>query len=89
MAERDARESSALRPTADSLSPDELDLLNDPPKKPQRPIPVAVWLRVNGTAVFAEGECVEFTTRAVLIRWTPIDHVLEQAWVWANAVTRL
>lgn len=89
--ENDARAAAALdvpTPTADSLTPAELDFPRDPPRKPRQPIPVDVWIRVKGLPVRTTGDCIEFTSHAVLVRWTPNGHDFEQAWVWASAVSR-
>ncbi|PRY68330.1 hypothetical protein B0I08_10432 [Glaciihabitans tibetensis] len=75
-------------PLADSLSSDELNFRADPPKRPREPIPVLVWLRFTGTPVQAPAECLEFTSKAALVRYTRPGKTPEQVWVWANAVTR-
>jgi hypothetical protein len=75
-------------PLADSLSSDELNFKADPPKRPREPIPVTVWLRFTGTPVQAPAECLEFTSKAVLVRYVRPGKPPEQVWVWANAVTR-
>ena len=78
----------APRPLADSLSSSELNFPTDPPKRPREPIPVLVWLRFDGTPVQAPAECLEFTSKAALVRYTQPGKTPEQVWVWANAVTR-
>jgi hypothetical protein len=75
-------------PLADSLSSEELNFKADPPKRPREPIPVSVWLRFTGTPVQAPAECLEFTSKAALVRYTRPGNPPEQVWVWANAVTR-
>lgn len=60
----------------------------DPPKKPRTPIAVFVWLRLPGGPVRVPAECIEFTTRAALVRYSPPGRTSEQVWVWAGAVTR-
>jgi hypothetical protein len=75
-------------PLADTLSPDELNFKADPPKRPREPIPVSVWLRFTGTPVQVPAECLEFTSKAALVRYTAPGKPPEQVWVWANAVTR-
>jgi hypothetical protein len=75
-------------PLADTLSADELNFKSDPPKRPQHPIPVMAWLRFSGTPVHTPGECIEFTSIAVLVRYAATGRPTEQVWVWANAVTR-
>jgi hypothetical protein len=75
-------------PLADTLSSDELNFKADPPKRPREPIPVQVWLRVDGTPVKAPAECIEFTSKAALVRYTAPGKPPEQVWVWAGAVIR-
>jgi hypothetical protein len=75
-------------PLADSLSSDELNFRADPPKRPREPIPVLVWLRFRGAPVQAPAECLEFTSKAALVRYTRPGTAPEQVWVWAGAVTR-
>ena len=74
---------------ADSLGPDELSFTTDPPKRPRQPIPVRVWLRVGGVSVQTPAECMEFTSKAALVRYTRPGSPPEQVWVWASAVTRI
>lgn len=83
-----APQPSAPQPSAVSLTPAELDLRRDPPRKPKEPIVVDVWLRVDGRPLQVPAECVEFTHRAVLVKWAPSQRTFEQVWVWASAVTR-
>jgi hypothetical protein len=75
-------------PTVQTLSPDELDLLSDPPKKPREPIQVLAWIRVNGSPVRIPAECIEFNSRCVLIRFEPPGRPVTQCWVYSGAVTR-
>lgn len=75
-------------PKADTLHPDELAFPQDPPKKPQQPIPVLVWLRFGGTPVRTPAHCIEFTSKAALVRYELPGGESEQVWVWANCVTR-
>ena len=73
---------------ADSLGPDELSFKTDPPKRPRQPIPVLVWLRIGGISMQTPAECLEFTSKAALVRYTRPGGPAEQVWVWASAVTR-
>ena len=76
-------------PPADSLSAAELSFQTSPPRKPQQPIKVLVWLRFRETTEQAQAECIEFTSKAALVRFElPSSKSVEQVWVWANAVTR-
>jgi hypothetical protein len=75
-------------PAIQTLSPDELDLVADPPKKPREPIPVLAWIRVNGTPVRISAECIEFNSRCVLLRFEPPGRPPTQCWVYSGAVTR-
>ena len=79
---------TAPEPLADTLSAAELNFKTDPPKTPREPIPVMAWLRFSGTPVQVPGECLEFTSKAVLFRYTAAGQSPEQVWVWANAVAR-
>ena len=76
------------KPVAQTLTAPELDFRADPPKQPRQPIDVLVWLRVDGKAIRVPAECLQFTSRAALVRYTPPGQPAEQAWVWAGAVTR-
>jgi hypothetical protein len=84
----DAAAAAAPLPAIQTLSREELDLLADPPKKPREPIPVLAWIRVNGSPVRVQAECVEFTARCVLVRFTPPGRQPTQCWVYSGAVTR-
>jgi hypothetical protein len=77
--------SEEIPPAIQTLSPDELNLVAEPPKQP---IPVLAWIRVNGQPVKVEAECVEFTKRCVLVRFTPPGRPPTQCWVYAGAVTK-
>ena len=76
-------------PKADTLCSEELAFQEDPPKKPREPIPVLVWLRFSGTPVRTPAHCIEFTSKAALVRYeVPGAKASEQVWVWASCVTR-
>ena len=79
---------AAPLPPIQTLSTEELDLIADPPKRPKAPIPVLVWIRVNGAPVRVQAECIEFTSRCVLVRFTPPNRPAAQCWVYSGAVTR-
>lgn len=75
-------------PAIQTLSVEELDLVADPPKKPREPIPVLVWIRVNGSPMRIPARCVEFNSRCVLVSFTPPSRPETQCWVYSGAVTR-
>jgi hypothetical protein len=84
----DQAEAAGAGPTVQTLSPEELNLLTDPPKKPREPIAVLAWIRVNGSPVRIPAECIEFNSRCVLVRFEPPGRPTTQCWVYSGAVTR-
>jgi hypothetical protein len=87
VARADAAAAAPL-PPVQTLSTEELDLISDPPRRPKIPIPVLAWIRVHGAPVRVQAECIEFTSRCVLVRFSPPGRPATQCWVYSGAVTR-
>lgn len=82
-------EEVAIRPQPVSLSDDELDVERHPVRRGREPLPVRAWVRYPETVVDVRAEAIEWTDRAVHLRWIAPDGSRRQAWVWASAVRRI
>jgi hypothetical protein len=78
-----------VNPKPVSLSPEELDVEADPITTARSKIRVRAWVRFPGTVVRTEGEAIEWTSKAVHLRWLSADGEERDAWVWANAVEKI
>lgn len=58
--------------------------------KAEQPIPVRVWvITVGGDDLELEGEAMEWTSRAVRVRYRDKYGHDDWVWVWAGAVARV
>lgn len=78
-----------IQPKPVSLSPEEIDVENDPATKASKPIPIRAWVRYPETVVRIEGKAVEWTSRAVRIEWINANGETRSTWVWASSVDRI
>jgi hypothetical protein len=54
-----------------------------------RAIPVRAWVSFAGHPVRVEALAVEWTDRAVKLRWPGLGDESREAWVWASACERV
>ncbi|MDJ0322104.1 hypothetical protein [Pseudarthrobacter sp. PS3-L1] len=69
------------------LTPEELDLANDPVQTDIYGVPVKAWIRFQDCAELVKGEAHSWTSKAVHVTWYD-GPVIYRTWVWASAVTR-
>jgi hypothetical protein len=75
-----------LRAMAYSLSP---LAVGDPITRPERSVPVRVWVHTADGDSQVEGEAAAWSPKAVHVRYFDQHGREGFVWVWASAVTRL
>jgi hypothetical protein len=84
-----AMEVAVTRPRPISLTDDELDLDHNEVTQADTPIPVRAFVRFHEAVIRPHAEGVEWTARAVKIRFTMQNGARHEVWVWASAVDRI
>ena len=76
----------ALAGTAQSLSPRELGLGEEPVTRAALALPVWAWVRYGETPIRVEAEVVAWTEHAGAVRWLVPGLGVHKAWVWSGAI---
>lgn len=82
-------EEAVMRPQPIGLTGAELDFEHHPVRRGSGPIPVRAWVHYPAIAVDVRAEAIEWTDRAVRVRWMTLGGYKQDVWVWANAVRRI
>lgn len=82
-------EEAVMRPQPIGLTDVELDFEHHPVKRGRGPVPVRAWVHYPAIVVDVRAEAIEWTDRAVRLRWMTLGGFKQDVWVWANAVRRI
>jgi len=78
----------ASAPRVLGLSPVEVDLAANSPRRGQEPIPIDAWVHLAPAPVRLTGVALEWTDTAVHVELVDNDGRRHRVWVWADAVRR-